>query len=71
MVLNNIEKDVKILSVKAEKTQSQISKEIGSTTQYVNRVIKKKSLLNETFVKIVDACGYDIELNYVPKKEVE
>ncbi|WP_242745731.1 hypothetical protein [Allobaculum sp. Allo2] len=40
---------------------------MGTTSQYVNRIIKKKEgLLNKTFIQMMEALGYDIELVYVP-----
>ena len=44
----------------------QIAEEINTTSQYVNRVIKKKDgVINHTFVQMMEALGYDIELTYV------
>ena len=57
MVRNNIEMDVKIKCL-----------EIGTTGQYVSRVIKKNSLVNKTFVDMMEALGYDIELTYVKRE---
>ena len=38
--------------------------------QYVNRIIKKKDgIVNKTFVEMLEALGYDIELTYVPRAE--
>jgi len=70
MVLNNIEVDVKVKCLEAGLTQQQVGEKINSTGQYVNRVIKKKDgIINRTFVDILEALGYDIELTYV-KREV-
>lgn len=70
MVKNNIEVDVKVKCIEAGKTQVQIAEEINTTSQYVNRVIKKKDgVINNTFVQMMEALGYDIELTYV-KREV-
>lgn len=70
MVKNNIELDVKIKCLEANKTQAQIGEEIGTTGQYVNRVMKNKDgVLNRTFVKMLEALGYDIELTYVKREE--
>ena len=70
MVRNNIEVDVKVKCIEAGKTQVQIAEEINTTSQYVNRVIRKKDgVLNNTFVQMMEALGYDIELTYV-KREV-
>lgn len=43
MVTNNIEIDVKIKCLEAGMTQQEVGEVIGTTGQYVNRVIKKKS----------------------------
>ena len=51
------------------KTQVQIAEEINTTSQYVNRVIKKKDgVINNTFVQMMEALGYDIEITYVKRK---
>lgn len=69
-LLNDIEIDVKTLCVQNRITQEEIAKTVGTTGQYVNRVIHKKNgLLNRTFISIMDALGYDIQLTYVPKEK--
>ena len=71
MLKNNIEVDVKIKCIEAGKTQAQLGEAIGTTGQYVNRIIKKgDGIINKTFVEMLDALGYDIELHYVKKEEV-
>lgn len=68
MVKNNIEVDVKVKCIESGKTQVQIAEEINTTSQYVNRVIKKKDgVVNKTFVQMLEALGYDIELTYVKR----
>ena len=70
MVKNNIELDVKVKCIEQGKTQAQVAKEIGTTRAYVNRVIKRNdSVVNNTFVKMMEALGYDIELHYVKRDE--
>ena len=65
MVKNNIEKDVKIKLLEAEKTQQELGADIGTTGQYINRVLKKKTgIVNETFVHMMEALGYDVVLTY-------
>ena len=69
MVKNNIELDVKTKCIEQEKTQVQIAEEIETTKAYVNRVIKKKDgVVNKTFVQMMEALGYDIELSYVKRE---
>jgi plasmid maintenance system antidote protein VapI len=69
MVKNNIELDVKVKCIEEGKTQAQVAKEIDTTRAYVNRVIKRnESVVNNTFVKMLEALGYDIELHYVKRE---
>lgn len=70
MVKNNIELDVKTKCIEQGKTQVHIAEEIETTKAYVNRVIKKKDgVVNKTFVQMMEALGYDIELTYVKRKK--
>lgn len=62
--------DVKVKRVEAGKTQVQLAEEIGISSQYVNRIIKKKDgVVNKTFVQMIEALGYDIEITYVKRKK--
>lgn len=70
MVKNNIEVDVKVRCIEAGKIQTQIAEEIEITSQYVNRIIKKKDgVINNTFVMIMESLGYDVEITYVKRNE--
>lgn len=70
MVRNNIELDVKVKCVEQGVTQQTIAEKIGTTGQYVNRIVKKKDgIMNKTFVEIMEALGYDIEITYTPKEK--
>lgn len=70
MVRNNIELDVKVKCVEQGMTQQTIAEKIGTTGQYVNRIVKKKDgIMNKTFVEIMEALGYDIEITYIPREK--
>lgn len=70
MLKNNIEVDVKVKCIEAGITQAQLAADIETTSSYVNRVVKKREgIINNTFVQMMEALGYDIELTYV-KREV-
>lgn len=70
MVRNNIELDVKVKCVETHTTQQTLAERIGTTGQYANRVIKKKDgLVNKTFVEMMEALGYDIELTYIKREQ--
>ena len=71
MVRNNIEVDVKVKWIESEITQAQLAENIGTTSSYVNRIVKKKEgVVNKTFVQMMEALGYDIELIYT-KRDME
>ena len=66
MVRNNIEVDIKVKCIEAGITQAQLAEDIESTSSYVNRIVKRKeSVVNKTFVQMMEAMGYDVELIYV------
>lgn len=68
MIRNNIEVDVKVKCIENGTTQAQLAETIGTTGQYVNRIIKKQDgVVNRTFVQMLEALGYDIELTYVKR----
>lgn len=70
MVRNNIELDVKVKCVEQGITQLVVAEKVGTTGQYVNRIVKKKDgIMNKTFVEIMEALGYDIELTYIPREK--
>lgn len=70
MVKNNIEVDVKVKCIENGTTQAQIAEDIQTTKSYVNRMIKKPNgVVNNTFVQMMEALGYDIELTYVKRND--
>ena len=70
MVKNNIEVDVKVKCIENGTTQAQIAECIQTTKSYVNRMIKKPNgVVNNTFVQMMEALGYDIELTYVKRND--
>ena len=69
MIKYNIEVDVKVKWIENGFTQAQLAETIGTTGQYVNRIIKKQDgVVNKTFVQMMETLGYDIELTYVKRK---
>jgi len=69
MIKNNIELDVKVKCIENGTTQVKIAEDINTTKSYVNRIIKKQDgVVNKTFVQMMEALGYDIELTYVKRE---
>ena len=72
MVRNNIEIDVKVKCIEEGTTQAVVAEQIETTKSYVNRVIKKPNgVVNNTFVQMMEALEYDIELHYVKREGVK
>ncbi len=70
MVRNDIEIDTKIKCLEAKMTQQQLGDAVGTTGQYVNRIIKKRDgVVNKTFVQMMEVLGYDIVLTYEKREE--
>lgn len=70
MIKNNIEVDVKVKCIESGMTQAQLAEKIKTTSPYVNRIIKKQDgVVNKTFVQMLEALGYDIELTYVKRED--
>lgn len=56
--------------IEGELAQAQLAEKIGTTGQYVNCIIKKKDgVVNKTFVQMLEALGYDVELTYVKRED--
>ncbi len=65
MLLNDVEKDIKIKCIESDTTQTGLADKIGKTSQYVNRIVKKNGcVLNKTFIQMMEGLGYDVRLTY-------
>lgn len=68
MILNNVEKDIKMKCLENDMTQVKLAQKIGTTGQYVNKIVKKNhDVMNKTFVQMMEGLGYDIEIRYVKR----
>ena len=70
MVKNFIELDIKVKCVEEHMTQADIAKKVETPASYVNKLIRRdEGVVNNTYVKMLEALGYDIELHYVKREE--
>ena len=70
MLKNNIEIDVKVKCVEEQITQAELAEKTGTSPSYVNRLIKKpEKIVNNTFIKMMEQLGYDVQLTYVKTVE--
>ncbi len=69
MLKNNIELDVKTKCIESGTTQVKLAADIDTSAPYVNRVIKnKETIVNKTFINMMEALGYDIRITYEKRK---
>lgn len=70
MLRNNIEVDVKVKCIEAGITQAKLAEQVKTTPSYVNRLIKKQdSIVNRTFIQMMESLGYDVEVTYIKREE--
>jgi len=70
MLKNNIELDVKVKCIEEDTTQAKVAEIVGTTPSYVSRIINGgDKVVNKTFISIMEALGYDVELTYVKRGE--
>ena len=70
MLKNNIEMDIKMRCIEKSTTQGKIAENIGTSPSYVNKIIRsKEQIMNKTFLAMMEDLGFDVELNYVERKE--
>ena len=63
MIRNNVEVDIKVRCIEEGCTQAEVAERIHTSSQYVNRIVKRhEGVVNHTFVRMMEALGYDIEL---------
>ena len=61
-----IEIDVKVKFLEERITQAQLAEMVGTSASYISRLINKKnSIVNKTFVEMLEKLGYDIQITYV------
>ena len=65
MLKNNFEVDVKVKCIEEGMTQAKISEEIGTSPQYVSRLIRNNDkIVNQTFIRVMEKIGYDVKVTY-------
>ncbi|SHH62474.1 Winged helix-turn-helix DNA-binding [Anaerosphaera aminiphila DSM 21120] len=70
MLINNLEKDIKVKCLDIDITQAELAKRLDKSAQTVNKIVKKgDGLINTTFIDIMEELGFDIELNYIERKK--
>lgn len=69
MLKNNIELDVKVKCIEGDTTQAKVAEIVGTTSSYVSRIVNGgDKVVNKTFISIMEALGYDVELTYIKRE---
>lgn len=72
MLKNNVEVDVKVKCIEGDVTQAKLAEEIGTSAPYVSRLIRNNErIVNKTFIQLMEKLGYDVELTYVKREEID
>lgn len=70
MLKNNIELDIKTKCIEGNTTQAKVAEIVGTTPSYVSRIVNGgDKVVNKTFVSMMEALGYDVELTYVKREK--
>ena len=66
MVKNDFEIDVKVKCLEERITQAQLAEMVGTSASYISRLINKKnSIVNKTFVEMLEKLGEEDAQEYV------
>ena len=70
MLRNNIELDIKVKCIEESTTQAKVAEIVGTTPSYVSRIVNGgDKVVNRTFLAMMEALGYDVELIYVKREK--
>ena len=70
MLKGNILVDVKILCARQGATQRGIAEKAGTSPAYLSRMIRgRHAIVNPTFLRCMEALGYDVRLTYEKRTE--
>ena len=69
MIKTNLQKEVKKLCIDENTTLTELANQVGTTKQYVSRLLVNNNLVNKMFVRLVEELGYDIEIQFIKRGE--
>lgn len=69
MIKTDIQKEMKKLCIDEGTTLTEVAEEIGTSKQYMSRMLSKGTLVNAKLVEALEALGYDVEINFVKRGE--
>ena len=67
MIKTDIQKEMKKLCIDEGTTLTELADNIGTSKQYMSRMLGKGTLVNAKLVDALEALGYDIEIKFVKR----
>lgn len=67
MLLNDTTKDFKMLCIQNGVTQKSVAEKADISVNYLSQIIAREHL-DKNFVKLIEALGYDIRIEYVQRQ---
>ena len=69
MLLNDVSNEIKKLMIDDDVSQTELSNKMDYSVQYVSQLINgKNKFVNDKFIDIMNALGYDIRLEFVKQE---
>ncbi len=70
MLINNLRADLKRKCRENNTTQKSIAESLGISSQWLSNVLSHDQTVKGIYIDAMDALGYDVQLQYVPKKNL-
>lgn len=67
MLINDTTKDFKMLCIQNGVTQKSVAEKANIGVNYLSQIVAREHI-DKQYVKLVEALGYDIRIEYIPKK---
>lgn len=69
MLINDTKKDIKRLCIDNDVTQTTIAERTGTSKSYLSQILMRPHV-DAWFVKIIEALGYDVKIEYVKREKL-
>lgn len=69
MVINNIKEDLRAKLDARDATQANLAEVSNTTTQYISRLVRKNTIVNPMYVKLMEVLGFDIKIEYKVRRQ--
>lgn len=64
---DDLRREIKIMLLNENLTQMELAKKLEKSPQSFNNLLRQQNMSLNTLTDIVNAVGYDLELNFIPR----